>query len=64
MIILDRVEGDFAVLETDSGMINIPRSDLPAGAKEGDVLKLVIDVTATRARKKRFDCRMNRLFRA
>ena len=64
MIILDRVEGDFAVLETNNGMINIPRSDLPAGAKEGDVLKLVIDASATKVRKKRFDCRMNRLFRA
>jgi len=64
MIILDRYEGDFAVLETGRGMINIPRPDLPAGAREGDVLKFIIDADTTKARKKHFDCRMNRLFRA
>ena len=63
MIILDRYEGDFAILETSRGMINIPRSDLPAEAREGDVLKLIIDTDATKTRKKRFDCRMNKLFR-
>ena len=63
MIILDRYEGDFAILETSRGMINIPRSDLPAEAREGDILKLIIDTDATKARKKRFDCRMNKLFR-
>ena len=64
MIILDRYESDFAVLETGKGIINIPRTDLPAGAREGDVLKFIIDTDTTKARKKRIDCRMNKLFRA
>ena len=64
MLILDRVEGDFAIVETNRGMVNIPRSDLPAGAREGDILKFIIDTDATKARKKLFNCRLNRLFKA
>jgi len=37
---IDRFEGDLAMLETDSRQIvEIPRSALPAGAKEGDVVR-------------------------
>jgi len=35
--IIDRFEGDLAVLETPQGMIRIKRLDLPADAGEGDV---------------------------
>ena len=70
MFIIDRFEGDFAVVETDNGLINIPLSDLPEGAKEGDVLRkdndtmrFDIDVEDTAARKKRIEGKMNRLFK-
>ena len=33
--IIDRFEGGFAVVETDSGFVNIPTDSLPAGAGEG-----------------------------
>ncbi|MBO7394592.1 MAG: DUF3006 domain-containing protein [Ruminococcus sp.] len=35
---IDRFEGDYAVLETDDGMVNIHRSHLPSSAREGDVI--------------------------
>ena len=35
-MIIDRFEGEYAVVETEDGMININRSFLPAGAREGD----------------------------
>lgn len=38
MIIIDRFEGEKAVLETDSGMRSIDRALLPEEAREGDVL--------------------------
>jgi len=38
--IIDRLEGDFAVLEAeDKTMLDVPRSLLPADAKEGDCLR-------------------------
>ena len=39
MIILDRLEETLAVLETDDGMVNVPRELLPADVREGDVLR-------------------------
>ena len=63
MLIIDRFEGDFAVIETDNGMLNVSRSELPTGAKEGDVLRLVIDADGTDSRKERIDGMMERLFK-
>ena len=63
MIIIDRFEGDCAVVETDLEIINIPRSELPANAKEGDVLKLVIDTDTTNERKKQIGKMMDSLFK-
>lgn len=57
-VTIDRFEGDFAVLEKpDRTMMNIKRSKLPAGAKEGDILNLegdtiTIDAAETTKRKK------------
>ena len=63
MLIIDRIEGDFAIVETDNGMINVPKSELPENAKEGDALKFVIDMEATQGRKQRIDKMMNKLFK-
>jgi len=63
MLIIDRFEGEFAVVETDTGFVNIPRSDIPAAAKEGDVLELVIDGTNTDARREYIDDMMDQLFK-
>lgn len=39
MYIIDRFEGDFAVLErNDRTTINVPKDQLPAESKEGDVI--------------------------
>jgi len=63
MLIIDRFEGDFAVVETDNGFINIPKTDVPADAKEGDVLLLSLSKDETEARKKRIDGMMDSLFK-
>jgi len=63
MLIIDRFEDGFAVIETDSGFINIPRSELPAEAVEGDVLNISIATGNTEDRKKKIDGMMNKLFK-
>ena len=63
MLIIDRFEGDFAIVETDNGFINIPRSDLPVTASEGDVLVLGFDKDSTNERKKRVGGMMDKLFK-
>ena len=40
--VIDRFEGDTAILESDSrSHIQVPRSALPQGAREGDALNVV-----------------------
>lgn len=56
-MIIDRFEGDFAVVETDIGMTNISRELLPENAKEGDVIGVTdgvyyIDEEETQSRRK------------
>lgn len=57
MFIIDRFEENWAVIEYGSQMYNLPKSLLPKGAKEGDVLNLsiTIDKEATRKRRKDSD---------
>lgn len=66
MIIIDRFEGDLAVLETDSGMIQAARSLLPENAQEGDILTqtadgYAVDAEATQARREKLLARMKRI---
>lgn len=69
MIIVDRIEGAFAVCEMDDkSMQNIALSELPAGIKEGDVLAVdngtyLIDTKQTKERTERIAQKMNRLFK-
>ena len=52
--IIDRIEGDIAVVELSVGKtVNLPLSALPAGAKEGSVLHLTLDREEEEGRKKK-----------
>ena len=65
--IVDRVEGDFAVLEKESGgTIDVPKKDIP-DAKEGDVLILEngiykVSLEETQRRKELIAEKMRKLF--
>ena len=56
-VIIDRFEGEYAICEKgDRSMMNIKKSKLPAGVREGDVLvinqdHIEIDVGETAKRK-------------
>ena len=56
--IIDRFEGEYAVMEFEDGYKNIPRQMLPPEAREGDVLVLkdenwMVDPEATSKRKEK-----------
>ncbi|MBR6618592.1 MAG: DUF3006 domain-containing protein [Oscillospiraceae bacterium] len=66
MDIIDRFEGEFAVIETEDGTQNIPRTQLPEDAAEGDVLRRTedgweTDAEATRQRRERLAARRRRM---
>lgn len=50
MLIIDRFEGDWALIETRRGMLQIAKEELPPSAREGDVLRLSVDAEETRRR--------------
>ncbi len=56
---IDRLEGDLAVLiDEDENTVTLPRTQLPADVKAGDMLRLTdgeytIDAEAARARRER-----------
>lgn len=66
--ILDRFEGEYAVVELeDRSLKNILRSELPKGSREGDAIILVngewtIDKAETKERKARIENLVNDLF--
>ncbi|WAM31626.1 DUF3006 domain-containing protein [Caldicellulosiruptor naganoensis] len=60
--VIDRFEGDFAVLELENGkIVNVPADIVPQGAKEGDVLLIEIDKKETEERQKRIKDLFERL---
>ena len=64
LMIIDRFEGNYAVIELENGSFeNMPKTRLPANAKEGDCITISIDNNATAERAKRIENKMNRLFR-
>jgi hypothetical protein len=63
MLTIDRFEGDYAIVETSKGAVNIPRADIPKAAREGDVLVLGVDKAETEKRRERIDGMMNPLFK-
>ena len=65
--IIDRFEGKLAVIEVNNVTIDVPKSKLPATAKEGDVLIIeddtyTIDKDETDKRRREIQNLMNKLF--
>ena len=63
-IIVDRFEGNIAVVELENGqMINCPKTLLPPNAKEGSIINITVDENATSEKLQRVTERMNKLFK-
>ncbi len=62
-MIIDRIEGVFAVIELENGKtVNMPTELLPDNAKEGDVLSIKVDNSITTKRENRLKNKMSNLF--
>ncbi|MDI3519812.1 MAG: hypothetical protein PWQ34_1959 [Caldanaerobacter sp.] len=64
LCIIDRFEGDWAVIEYEDKIFNFPKELLPKEAKEGDVLKfdVTVDIEETEKRKKAIEDLVKDLF--
>ncbi len=61
-VIVDRIEGDYAVVEIDKGkMCNLPIEVVP-NVKEGDIVTIIINKDKTKKRKKTIEELMNSVF--
>jgi len=52
VFVIDRFEGQWAVIEYGRETFNLPRKMLPTDAKEGDLLNINISVDRTETRKR------------
>ena len=64
MLILDRFEGDWVIVEWQEQVMRIPKQFMPAIAKEGDILLMRIDIdeVATLNRKNAMQAKLDDLF--
>ncbi len=64
-VIIDRFEGDWAVIEYNRKTFDFPVALLPTGLKEGDVLIFNVekDTSETQARKERIENLAKQLFK-
>lgn len=64
MFIIDRFEENWAVIEYDNRMFNLPRSLLPKTAKEGDVINIAvtIDQESTLKQKRKAESLLDNFF--
>ena len=61
-LVIDRFEGDYAILELSLGrFVEIPRELVP-DAKEGDIVKIIVDKDSTKRRKKEISDLVDNLF--
>lgn len=62
MFVVDRIEGDFAVIEFGDSFIDVPLSSFKEEVKEGDVLNLVVDKEETEKRMNKASQLLQHLF--
>lgn len=60
--VIDRFEEDYAVAECGNQYFELPKSVLPQGCAEGDVIDVRIDVQETKNRKDNADRLLDDLF--
>ena len=64
MLIIDRFEGEYALIEFKRRIFHVPKVILPKGAKPGDVINfhITVDKEATEERKERIAQLAKRVF--
>lgn len=63
-VIIDRIEGGFAVVELENGShFNLPTGLLPEGAKEGSVIDISLDKAGEKKKRRDISRLENKLFK-
>ncbi len=63
-VIIDRIEGGFAVVELENGShFNLPTGLLPEGAKEGSVIDISLDKASEKKKRRDISRLENKLFK-
>lgn len=67
-MVVDRIEGDFAVVENEGIMLDIPLSQLPCDVKEGDIVSLsngvyIVDNKTADEQREEISARLENLFK-
>lgn len=60
--IIDRFEGNYAVVGCGDVYFNVPKSALPPNVLEGDIVDIVINVAETDAKTNKVKDRLKKLF--
>lgn len=60
--IIERFEGDFAVVECDGNCFNLPKYALPSDVREGDVVEVSINKNETEKAKNDAESFLKNLF--
>lgn len=63
-VIIDRIEGGFAVVELENGShFNLPTGLIPEGAKEGSVIDISLDKASEKKKRRDISRLENKLFK-
>lgn len=63
-MVIDRFEGDFAVVSKNGALYNVPIKLLPDGAKEGDVICITISPSKTEEKRQEIKKKMSKIFKS
>jgi len=53
MLVIDRFEGEYALIQLNKRIFHIPKSLMPKGAKEGDVINIQISIDKETTQKQK-----------
>ncbi len=64
MLVIDRFEGDWSVIKFGDKTFNLPKELLPAGTREGDIIKIsvTVDRDETKKRQEKIQTLLDELF--
>lgn len=64
MMVIDRLEGEWAIIDDEGRFFHLPRRLLPREAREGDVVRVtvVVDPEQTEARRRHMQALVDKVF--
>lgn len=60
--VIDRFEGEYAVIEVNNTTVDMPKILLPDNAKEGSIIEIRVLENESQTKKEEMQQRLNKLF--